>query len=130
MISVTEWRRERHIRRTLRALARQRVAMVLQPGNVFVVERAAPDDEDTLAAIRTCHMRGWVEPMFDGAIPHGRVPPPGTPPAFDRSQPVYRLTDSGWAVIHRSHEVALLALVIALVGVIISLVSPLMLMGT
>lgn len=125
MISVTEWRRERHIRRTLRALARQRVAMVLQPGNVFVVERAIPDDEDTLAAIRTCHMRGWVEPMFDGAIPHGRVPPPGAPLAFDRSQPVYRLTDSGWAVIHRSHEVALLALVIALVGVIISLVSPL-----
>lgn len=102
MISPTEWQRERHIRRTLRALARQRVAMVLQPGNVFVVERAIPNDEDSLAALRTGHMRGWVEPMFDEAIPQGRVPLPGMPITFDQARPVYRLTDSGWAVIRRS----------------------------
>ena len=113
--------RERHIRRTLRALARQRVAMVLQPGNVFVIERAIPDDEDTLAALRTCHMRGWVEPMFEEAVPQGRVPPPGRPITFDHTRPIYRLTDSGWAVIRRSQELGILSIVLALVGVIVAL---------
>ena len=67
-------------------------------------------------------MRGWAEPMFDEAIPQGRVPPSGMPIAFDREAPVYRLTDSGWAVIRRSHELGLLGIILALVGVIIALV--------
>jgi hypothetical protein len=33
MISRAEWQRERHVGRTLRAVARQRVAMALQPGD-------------------------------------------------------------------------------------------------
>ena len=72
---LEEYQRERHIRRVLRKLARQRVAMVLQPGNVLVIEREVGHDPDTLAALQTCHMRGWVEPMFDQAIPQGTLPP-------------------------------------------------------
>jgi hypothetical protein len=97
------------------------VVLIDPLGNGFVVERAIPDDEDTLAALRTCHMRGWVEPMFDEAIPQGRLPPSGMPIGFDRTALYYRLTDSGWNAINRSHELALLAFVVALVGVIIAL---------
>ena len=69
--------------------------MVLQPGNVFVVERAIPDDEYTTAALQTCHMRGWVEPMYDEAVPTGAVPQPGKAITLDGAQVQYRLTDSG-----------------------------------
>lgn len=121
---LTEWRRERTIRRTLRGLARQRVAVVLQPGNVFVIERAIDDDEDTLAALQTCFMRGWVEPMYDEPIPVGRLPPSmrieQPLPGQERMQ--YRLTDSGWSAINRSHELGLLGIILALIGVIIALV--------
>lgn len=42
-----DWKEERAIRRMLRKLARQRVALVLQPGNVRVIERALMHDENT-----------------------------------------------------------------------------------
>jgi hypothetical protein len=42
-----DFRREATIRRTLRALARQRVAIVLQPGNVWVIEKAIEENSDT-----------------------------------------------------------------------------------
>lgn len=53
--------KERHIRQTLRRLARQRVALVLQPGNIWVIEYAVPENEETDATLKTCYMRGWVE---------------------------------------------------------------------
>ena len=51
---------ERQVRQTLRRLARQRVAFILQPENVWVVERAVSEDEgkDVAAALRTCQLRG------------------------------------------------------------------------
>lgn len=42
------FRRERKIRQTLRQLRRQRVVGVLQPGSIWMVERALGYDEDTL----------------------------------------------------------------------------------
>ena len=123
---LQKYRRERNIRRLLRKLARQRVALVLQPGNVLVIERAIGHDPETLAALQTCHMRGWVEPMFDQAIPQGTLLPNGdipTAPPFDRANPIYRLTDSGWSVINRSHEIALLGVIVALAGAIVALVA-------
>jgi hypothetical protein len=115
---IDGFRRERTIRRVLRQLARQRVVSVLQPGNVWLIERALENTEDHEAALRTCHMRGWVEPLAD-SIPGATLGPDANLPpdfAFDRSQPLYRLTDSGWAAIHRTHVLALLSALIALVG--------------
>ena len=49
---------ERTIRRTLRKLAKQRIRMVLQPGNAWVIDRAITHDDDTQAALLTGQMRG------------------------------------------------------------------------
>jgi hypothetical protein len=65
---------ERTVHRTLRKLAKQRVRMVLLPGNYWVVERAIDQDDDTRAALLTCQMRGWVEPLLH-AVPTALVTP-------------------------------------------------------
>lgn len=41
------------IYRILRRLAKQRVRLVLQPGNVWVIEYAVPDDEETDALLKS-----------------------------------------------------------------------------
>ncbi len=96
--------RERDIRRALRAVARQRVVMVL-PGDFPVIEQSPPDAEWFDVAIRTCHIRGWVEVLHE-ALPTGQL-------RFEESRPVfpsnmkaknhYRLTEAGWAALNRSH---------------------------
>jgi hypothetical protein len=53
---------DRTVHRTLRKLAQQRVRVVLQPGNYWVIDRAILQDGDTHAALLTCQMRGWIEP--------------------------------------------------------------------
>lgn len=106
---------EREIGRTLRKLSRQRVAMILQPGNIWVIERAVGDDEKTEVHLRTCHLRGWVEPVSN-AVPKGRLSADGRLPSgqlFDGHGPIYRLTDSGWAAIHRAHLWVLVGVAIA-----------------
>jgi hypothetical protein len=61
---------ERLINKTLRRLAKQRVTMILQPGNVWVIEYAVSEGEssDISAALRTCHLWGWVAPEMN-AVP-------------------------------------------------------------
>jgi hypothetical protein len=55
---------ERTVHRTLHKLAKQRIRMVLQPGDYWVIDRAIIHDEDTPAVLLTCQMRGWVEPVW------------------------------------------------------------------
>jgi hypothetical protein len=113
-------KREWSIYCTLRALARQRVAAVLQPGGILVVERAT---EETKENIRTCQLRGWIEPIADG-VPKGRLTEDGRLPAgqvFTERSTVYRLTDSGWNAIHRSHVITLLGLIAALLAIVATL---------
>lgn len=71
------WKRERQVRRVLQGIARQRVALVAQPGNVWVIERALQRDDDTEAAFATCVMRGWVEPLFED-LPTNDLSPDGS----------------------------------------------------
>ena len=130
---VMGWRRERVIDKTLRKLSRQRVAVILQPGDVWVVEKAVGYDDETDAALRTCYLRGWVEPVAQ-AVPKGELTPEGELPAgppFTRRGPVYRLTEAGWAAINRSHRwvvaswlVALVSLVASVVGIVASRLFP------
>jgi len=84
--------REFSILRTLKAVSRQRVALLLQPGNVWVIELAVPDDELTEANLRTCHLRGWVEPI-ENAIAKGQLTENGNLPLgnmFNKCGPLYR----------------------------------------
>lgn len=106
----------------LRQLSKQRVALVLQPGNVWVIERAVPDNEETDALLKTCYMRGWVEPL-ENSVPKGKLKPDGSLPdgeIFQSSAPVWKLTDSGWSAINRSHQIAILGLFLSLLGLLIA----------
>jgi len=124
---LTDWRRERFIRSVLRKLSHQQVAVLLQPGNVWVIENAVMGGGDLEEALRTCHMRGWVEPLAD-SVPQGALTPDGRLPGgklFSGHGPIYRLTEAGWNVIHRTHEwvvVTCVASIIALFATIVGLV--------
>jgi len=111
-------RREYSIYRTLKALSKQRVALIVRPGNVWVIEKAQPDLEEKEENLRTCHLRGWVEPIKN-AIPKGNLNPDGSLPSgelFTEQAPLYRLTDSGWNAIHRTNVIALLGIIISLLA--------------
>lgn len=113
------------IYRILRRLAKQRVGLVLQPGNVWVIEYAVPDNEETDALLKTCFMRGWVEPL-ENSIPKGKLQPDGSlpqGPMFQSQGPVWKLTDSGWSAINRSHQLGILGLFVSLVGVLIAVAT-------
>ena len=109
-------RREYSIYRTLKAVSKQRVAFVAQPGNAWAIERSVSHTETNEANLRTCHLRGWVEPIVD-ALPFFEVGEdlkiPQSPAAV---RPLYRLTDGGWNAIHRTRVLALLGVLISLVG--------------
>jgi len=118
---VYSWR----IFNVLRRLSKQRVALVLQPGNVWVIEYAVPDNDETDALLKTCYMRGWVEPL-ENSLPKGKLKPDGSLPdgnIFQSSGPVWKLTDSGWSAINRSHQLAILGLFLSLLGVILAVTT-------
>jgi hypothetical protein len=112
---------EKLIRHTLRRLSEQRIALVLQPGNVWVIEKAVEDDNAEIdAALKSAYIRGWVEPIAN-AVPTGALGPGGQLPTGDlRISPFWRLTDAGWAVVKRRHGWALFAILIALLSFAVS----------
>lgn len=95
--------REREVRRTLKAIARQRVAMVL-PNGVQVIELSPPREEWFELGVLTCLIRGWVEVLHED-LPTGAVSMQGNsplPPTEMRPKTHYRLTEGGWAVLNRT----------------------------
>lgn len=112
-------KREYSIYRTLKAISKQRVALILKPDNVWVIENSIPDSEEKEGNLRTCHLRGWVEPI-ENAIPKGKLALDGSLPTgniFTEQAPLYRLTDSGWNAIHRTHVITLLSIISSLIGI-------------
>jgi hypothetical protein len=126
-MSYMGWQRERFIRHVLRGLARQRVVKILQPGNVWLVERALTVDDDTAAALRTCALRGWVEQVTNSAIPMGQAENllNRGELVIDRADVIYRLTDSGWNVIHGNHSWVIATFIVAAAALVASIVSVL-----
>jgi hypothetical protein len=119
------WKDERFIRKVLRRLARQRVGMILQPGNVWQIDYAVSESEgeQVACALRTCHMRGWVEPISD-SMPTGTIRSDGKLPLgnpLPDNAPLYRLTDSGWNVIHDMQFWVLVTCFVAVISVFVSL---------
>lgn len=128
---LNDWKQERFIMKTLHRLSRQRVLLILQPGNAWVIENVVSEEnEQVAAALRTCHLRGWVE-VQQNAVPRMRLTPEGNFPERDLPDgiaPVYRLTEAGWNVIHRSHEwimvtcvIASATLVVTILGIIVTI---------
>lgn len=101
------------------------MAIVLQPGNVWVIEKAMPDTEQNRENIQTCLMRGWIE-VLQESVPSGKLKADGSLPdskVFDGTKTIYRLTDSGWNAIHRTHVIGFLSAIISLIGVAITLIG-------
>ncbi len=119
------FKRERNVRRALQAIAKQRVAMVLQPGNVLVVENSPIHTESFDIAVRTAHIRGWVEVLWDG-LPSGQVETVGSQlrvPTQMTPKTHYRLTEGGWSVIHGTHAWTVSTFVVSLLALIASVLA-------
>lgn len=112
---LEDLRRERRIRLTLRSVARQRLGVILQPGNVWVIENAIKRTDETEEDLSTCLLRGWVE-VLHHAIPHCGLGPDGKLPwgtGAAQTATVYRLTEGGWNAINRSHAWVVATFVVA-----------------
>lgn len=119
-----DWKRETEIRRVLSGLARQRVALVLQPHRVWVIEKALQRNDDVEALLMTCLIRGWIEPLQED-MPTGNLTddmklPAG--PMFTRHETLFRLTEGGWAALNRAHAWTAAGVLVAVVALIFSIV--------
>jgi hypothetical protein len=96
------WREERSIRKVLKKISKQYVEVILQPGNVWVIRNTLGSDNEE--ALRTCYLRGWLEPFTD-AIPKAELPPDMDleKMKWSKFSTVYRMTEAGWTVIRRTH---------------------------
>ena len=123
---LTLSRKERYIRKVLKKLSKQRVALILQPGNVEVIEMSPAAEPGLDEALLTCHMRGWIEPICD-AISMGQLTKDGQlphPPPFPETKPIYRITEAGWNAVRLTHLWVVLTCAIAfatLIGTIAGL---------
>jgi len=68
-----DWKQERAIFRTLKALTRRRVKGVLQPSGEWVIEKAGYETKDTEANLATCVLRGWIIPYGPSHLPRTRA---------------------------------------------------------
>lgn len=122
---LDDFLRERQIRRAIRAIARQRVAIVLQPGNVQVLERSPPRDEWFELGVQTAMIRGWVEVLHEN-MPTGQVRFQGSSPSFpEQMAPAthYKLTEGGWAVLNRSQAWILATFIVSAFGLLVSVAA-------
>jgi len=116
--------KEYSIRRTLKQLARQRVARVHNPGNYWIIEKAMPKTKKNEANLQTCLMRGWVKLLHE-SVPTRKL---GKNLEIDDSKSecyehVYGLTESGWNVIHRNYSLFFLSVVISVIGVVVAVLN-------
>jgi hypothetical protein len=121
---------ERLIKNTLKKLSKQRVAMILQPGNVWVIEKpVGSENERVAAALSTCYMRGWVD-ILQNAVPTGKIQGTGDnirlPDSYSGIAPIYRLTEAGWDVINSSHNWVIITFFIAFATLLATILSILL----
>ena len=121
-MTLTGWNRERRIRKVLAGLARQRVALILQPSRVWVIELALQQTEEVEADLMTCLMRGWIEPLHEN-MPMGDLDlniASAGPPRFTRTETVYRLTEGGWNALNRAHAWTAAGVLVGIIALVLS----------
>lgn len=122
--------RERRVLRTLDHLSRQRLAMRLPhptPGHndVWVIEMTPTQSDDVKNDLLTGLLRGWVEVVED-SIPSSRLRPDGSLPdgaLWQNQEPIYRLTDVGWAVVRGTHTLAWWGMIVALISLVVAIAA-------
>jgi len=121
---LENFRRERAVRKALRAIARQRALMFVGPERVMVVENGTPDAEWFDVAVQTCLIRGWIDVLHD-SFPSGTLGfrDDGAPifPEYMPLKSVYKLTEGGWAALNRSHAWVISTFIIALVTLVVTI---------
>lgn len=120
-----DFREERQVRRVLRAISRQRVAMVLQSRSVPVVESSPPRDGWFESGVRTCLIRGWLAILY-ADLPTGIVETHGNtqlPPTEMIPLTHYRVTEGGWAVLNRSQGWVIATFLISGIGLAVGIAS-------
>jgi len=116
--------REYQIRRILRKISKQRVALILKPGDVWVIEKALKTDEKVEAYVATCLMRGWIE-ILENSVPSRDLTKDGQllniplNKLFNETKNIYKITDSGWSVINRQKTLLYLTFLVALMTLIL-----------
>lgn len=126
----TSFKRERLVREALKGIAGQRAVGYLEPGNLLNVEGAPPQEEWFDLAVQTALIRGWVAVLYDampGAVV-GQTAGAFSPPPKYTKQTTYRLTEGGWAALHRSHGWTVWTFwvaLFALLGTLWQIVGPL-----
>ncbi len=121
-IGLFEMKREYSIYRTLKRLSKQRVGMILQPGNVWVIEKALPRTDENEENLQTCLMRGWIEILHE-SVPMGVLGPNAELPdgqSLTSKEHIYRLTEGGWNALHRTHVIGILSIITALIGLVLA----------
>lgn len=99
--------------------------MVLEPGNVWVIEKAMPRTEENIENLQTCLMRGWVEVLHE-SVPMGQVNDDGAIHCLNgqpvmKDEHIYRLTDGGWNAIYRTHVLTVLSILTTIVSIAITI---------
>jgi hypothetical protein len=121
-----DWIVEYRTRKALKKIARQRVAMILNPGGIWVIEKALIKNDETEAAISTCLMRGWID-IHDNSVKMCQLNPDGSLPENFKGKlqndKLYKVTDSGWRVIKREQVILVLSLIFAVLAVVIALMD-------
>lgn len=122
-------RREARIRRTLRHLSRQRIALTLpNPSGghpIWVIEMTPARSQENDDDLHSCLLRGWVEVLLD-AVPTDQLKPDGSlpdQPLGQQNGTIYRLTDSGWSVVRGTHAVSVAALYVAIFSLTVTVIS-------
>ncbi|WP_162592888.1 hypothetical protein [Variovorax sp. PBL-E5] len=107
-------RHEREVRKALKIIAGQRVAMILQPGNVLVIERSPTSTEWFEEAVQTCRIRGWVEVLHEG-LPSADLDFHDQTPILGSARPKthYKLTEGGWNAIRGTHALVIVAIILS-----------------
>ncbi len=112
---LIEWK----IRKVLKRIARQRVLALrshpITADSVWVIQHALHHSPETADTLATCRLRGWIE-ILDNAIP--------APSECDNEivdiekyldlvEPLYKLTSSGWDVIHRRQSIMVIVMILS-----------------
>lgn len=116
--------RELKVRQVLRRLARQRVALVAQPGNVWIIEKALQRDADCEVGLATYAMRGWVEPLYQDLPTNGLSNEGTIAPGLllTRTESYVRLTEGGWSAIYPAQARVLVNALLAVASLGLGLV--------
>ena len=116
-------KREWEIRKALKLIKKQR-AIIKFDDEVYAIENSPAHLGWFRVAVTTAQFRGWAEEIFR-AIPEEALKRTGDggmiSPKLEDLKPHYRLTEGGWAALHRTHNWTLATFFVSLLALVATL---------